>query len=437
MTVYGLEHAGQIRDIEILKQVNSHSVCSVTMFLDDSKSLFRLQHLIGKEMSVEDNERIYMRGIVTSVSGTSGYSRTAAVVTIRSLSCKTDEMPACRIFQDTKKTYADIFQALEKKAAVIQASDQNLYQKHEPGIVCQYWETDFAFAVRIASENSCDVFVNDTDTVCMLNIGKSTGRFEHKIENGDILSLSWSLDEQTDFMEARLRAYYELGSVIVMENQSYVVISSRLLFHNGETECSYGLRRKLSESPLRHCKRQTFHVGLARVAGNEDPDSLGRIQAEFLDFEDALPSNRIWIPYLPPLTEKDGGQVLIPDRGETVHVFVENGQCYADGCVRQVPFGAQSGDVNARTLSVRNHFLTFTDNRVQAKSLGYELTVEEDSLHIGRDGVTIDITKNEVSVTCQEACLKLNANRSCMEGKSLRLRGHKIEAITDTFDIIS
>lgn len=429
MTVYGLEKEGRIQDIEIEKHVNQHSVCRVSLLLNEERQLFGLQDLIGREMVVEDDVRIFMRGTVESVSGRTAYSKTTALVTLISFSSQSDKESCSRIFQDTEKTYGDVFHVLEGAHMRVQVVNGDFARLKEPKTLVQYGETDFAFAVRTAGEKGYGVFVNDTDTTCMLNIGRWIGETGRIVKSRDILSLSWDLNRHEESLKIRLRTYYEPGSLLNVEGRDYVAVSLKILFHNGESDYDYVLVRESVFGKADQGERRTFPLGLAKVAANEDPENLGRIQAEFLDFQDSLPANKTWITYLPLLTEGQGGQVFIPDPGEMVHIFAEDGNCYADGCVRRTAMAEAFQDVKERSFGVRNQSLAFTDRGIQVKSFGYEFVVEENGFHAAGQGVKIDAGKESLYIECGDVRLRLDVQKAGLEAASdIRVRGKRIDA---------
>lgn len=213
---------------------------------------------------------------------------------------------------------------------------------------------------------------------------------------------------------------------------------------NGETSYSYKAYRETVAKCGKEETGEIFYVGLAKVVKNEDPENLGRIQAEFLDFEDSLPSDRTWITYLCTFTEDSGGVIFIPDAGETIHVFVENGICYADGCVRKTAINDQLQNIKNRTICVRNKLFKFSDEQIELTGFGYNIEVNEKGLYVSGETIKIDAEEDKVRVRCGDSRITMDKNSIDFQSKSeavikadrIRLDGSsKISAKTSSFDV--
>lgn len=444
MTVKGLEKAGIIQKIEITKHINEHSYCSIELLLTDKEQWRQLKNMIDKEVLIEDDEYIYMRGILKDIHGNTVFSKSIAVVKIVSLSEKSDKKKKNRVFQYPQKTYNDIFsQVLDEYDIKAQIIDTKFISQTESNIIVQYDQTDFSFITKTANKNGYHIYINDTNKTCVFNIGKFGNNIQKKVEEEDIICLSYAIESERECLELKLHSYYEFGSRIEIENHIYTVISANIVFINGETSYCYKVCRELSDEHTKEESYEIFHVGLAKVINNEDPKNFGRIQVEFLNFEDSLPSDRTWIIYSNTFTERQGGVIFIPDKGEIVHVFIENGNGYADGCVRQTAIDNRFQDVKNRTIYVRDKTLMLNDKQINLTGIGYDIEVQEKGLYISGKNIKIDM-EDEMSVECRDSRMKINKTNINLRSKSeiaikadkIRLDGsNKISVKTSSFDV--
>ncbi|MEY8516987.1 phage baseplate assembly protein V [Lachnospiraceae bacterium 29-84] len=415
MTVDGVSHIGEIRKIEITKKSNSHSRAYVEILLEEER-LFQLQGMIGEEVKIEDERQIYMRGTIETVAAQVSYIKSTAVVTIVSFSAHTDEACRFRIFQDTEKTYQDVCGVISKKDALFQITDSQFSVQKEEGVLIQDGETDFAFMVSLAAAHGQDVFVNDTDTKCVINIGTYADIRSCEIKREDMLYYESAVSKSREELSIVARAWHELGTQATVEGKTYIVAEAKAVYQDGHASYSYVLRKELSQEEQVRWKRGP--LGKARVVENKDPDHLGRIQVEFLEWEDGMPEHKIWMPYIPLLTEGGQGAVWIPDVGETVHVFTDHGYCYADGCVRQTALSEAQRNVQDRTFFVRNKAVTVNEKKVAVEGFSYRIQLEEDKLSIVNDNITIAIENDKITAGCNGTKLNLDAGTIQLLAKS-------------------
>lgn len=442
MTVKGLENIGIIQEIGIQKKINTHSICQVSLFLENDETLSKLKEKIGVEVCIEDEDRIYMRGAVREISFDRVFSGSRAVIHIVSFSDKADRNRNRRVFQNTKKKYSDIISELNSDACFFQITDQELAELQEPLLILQEDRTDFEFVRSIAQNCGRYLFVNDTDRKCILSIGVDCGAEGRKLSEENVIKYSAVLTETNEKIRIKTHDYLEFGKTMAYEGQVYVITAVTICHKNGSTEFEYTLEKQNGKMSDRDYI--STWLGRAKVTDTADPEHMGRIQVSFLEYEDSTEKDKMWIPYLPCLTEKEQGIVLIPESGETVHVFCKGGVCYSDGCVRETALAEKIRDVAGRSILLKDKYISFQDKKAELEVFAGKIQIDEGEFMLSNSGGEIKIEKDRMLIkngnsklNMNDSLIQLLADRN-IDIKSDRINfdgESKISAKTSSFDV--
>lgn len=443
MTVKGLENIGIIQETGIQKRINAHSTCQVSLFLENDETLSKLKGKVGMEVCIEDEDRIYMRGTVREISFDRVFSGSRVAIHIVSFSDKVDRNRNRRVFQNTRKKYGDIISELNSGACCFQITDHALAELQEPLLILQEDRTDFEFVRSIAQNCGRYLFVNDTDRKCILSIGVDCGAESRKLSEENVIKYSAVLTETNEKIRIKTHEYLEFGKTMAYEGQVYVIIAVTICHKNGSTEFEYTLEKKNGKVMSDRDYISTW-LGRAKVTDTADPEHMGRIQVSFLEYEDSTEKDKMWIPYLPCLTEKEQGIVLIPGSGEIVHVFCKRGVCYSDGCVRETALAEKIRDIAGRSILLKDKYISFQEEKAELEAFAGRIRIEEGEFMLSNADGGIKIEKDRMLIkngnsklNMNDSLIQLLADRN-IDIKSDRINfdgESKISAKTSSFDV--
>lgn len=433
-----------LRRAEIVRREGAHTKCSIQYIArqihpQKLRSLLQgMRRSIGTDVDVlggdMDHTRL-LRGTITSIEYEVTYTRAMLVITVESFSRKADlaNKRFCRIYQDTEKTFGSVAAAVHPNEVDVEIADAALDSCPIPGIVVQNDETDFQFLCRLTHSAGRPVFVDDTSSRPALVIGARDWGAQ-AIEEKDIREVSGSLNEDCVTIELRTDKPLQLGGVAQLEGEQYIVYGERILFENNEYTYRYGLRaQKPSAVEAWMLETEFACAGAARVANNEDPEHLGRLQLEFLQdsgpstldcrgYEDRLPGQRAWAPYLPVLTEACDGVAMFPDPGEVVHVIVEKGVCMVDGCLRRKALASAIEDPRIRGAVLRGQTWLLHDEQLDSDMFGTKLTIHQEKVQIDRESTSMGINDDGLTVLVDKTHLILAPDKAVAEAASVKVQ---------------
>lgn len=436
MNIIGLENAGTLRKVKLNKQVNSHSSCEIEMILTDD-NVNDLEKYIGFEIVVEDDGIRLMIGKISSITLKQSFSVSTIVFWADSFSTEADKTPFNRVFQDTQKKYSDIVSCIKNVSLPVQILEKGFAEEQEEHIIIQHNETDFEFVRRLSLSRGLNLFVDDTSQMCSLNIGRCFSGKKETISDKDIILSEYFLDRFEVRYIITSRKYFNFGSEVSLNGFDYLVIDFSLIYENGTKIYKYILSRSRSVEDMKtEPGNHSFILGKGKVVSNDDPEHLGRIQVTFLEYEDKLMDNKLWIPYINNMTEKDRGMMFIPDADETVNLYVCNSVCYASGCVRNKSYNSRMNDVSVRTLFTRNAEIDISNKRIGIDAFDYKIEIYDGNAVIKKGGMEISMnddtisTKNSRSViSVGNANIKIGSNETDISGSS------KVTIKTSVLDI--
>lgn len=426
MNISGLENAGILRRVKLDKQVNSHSLCEIEM-ISTGENINELKKYIGSEIVIENDDRKLMRGEIRSVTLKKTFSVSTIVFFADSFSTQADKVSCNRIFQDTKKKYSDVVSCLENDNLYFKILERSFADEQTDLAVIQYNETDFEFAKRLALSRGLYLFIDDTSQKCYINICKCFSSKKKTISDGQIVLLDYEINQHEERFMITSREYFDFGSEVSLNGYEYLVIGFSLIYENSAEIYKYILSRIIdNENPIK--ENDSFILGRGKVINNDDPEHLGRLQVAFLEYEDRLSDNKLWIPYVNNLTEKDCGMMFIPDVDEIVNVYYCNSVCYASGCVRKKAYNSQMNDVAVRSIFTRNVKIDISDNYVGIEAFDYKIKIDDSNASVKKDKAELLMDSNTVKIISDKK-LQLKANVVDVDGSS------KVTIKTSALDI--
>ena len=401
MNISRLEKAGILRKVRLEKKVNSHSACRIEM-LYTGDNISELQGYIGTEIVVENNERKLMRGYIDSIELNNAFSKSTVIFNAVSLSAKTDESVHNRVYQSTKKKYSDIISCLKNDKADFRIIEKSFADEKSEKLVIQKNETDFSFAKRLASSRELYLLIDDTSEKCSVNIAACGNGAKKILSEEQIIYLDYSVTRYEEQYTVTSREYLEFGSKVTLNGYDYTIIGFTLYFENNEEIYQYVFSR-ITENKQETAGNSSVILGKCRITNNKDPENKGRLQVAFLEYEDSIPDNALWIPYINNMTEGEFGTMYIPDAEEIVSVYYCNSDCYACGCVRDKAYNSKMNDVAVRSVFTRNIKADISDKGIYVDAFDYKVRIE-------KDNAIIENSKNSIRITDSEITIKNNSS---------------------------
>lgn len=426
MNISGLENVGILQKVKLNKRVNSHSSCEIEMIFTGD-SINELKKYIGSEIVIENDERKHMRGEIHGVTLKKTFSVSTIVFFADSFSTRADKVPGNRIFQDTKKKYSDIVSCLENDNLSVKILERSFADEQTNLAVIQHNETDFEFAKRLALSRGLYLFIDDTSQKCSINICKCFSSKKKTMSDDQIVLLDYEINQYEERFMITSREYFDFGSEVSLNGYDYLVIGFSLLYENGAEIYKYVLSRIIgNEDPVK--ENDSFILGKGRIKSNDDPEHLGRLQVAFLEYEDRLSDNKLWIPYINNLTEKDCGMMFIPDVDEIVNVYYCNSVCYASGCVREKAYNSQMNDVAVRSILTRNVKIDISDKCIGIDAFDYRIQIDNSNAVVKKDKVELSIDSNKILLkNDKSSVLTESSTIKALSDKKIQLKANEVD----------
>lgn len=395
---------GEITSILIQKQANAHTKTTITASLKDWDYPETLEKFISQCVTVENDTTILCSGIVTQLE--TEYLPHEKLVTLHLLSAtiSCDEIKLSRVFQSTNKKISDILVYIKNKSGKVDSIQiPSEYDSEIPLLMIQSRETDFEFLLRLSRQFSLHLFVDDSKR-------EKIGISLEKHSNGTPISLdleeltvhSSKMYQEESFLLIEYSQFLQQGSTVIFQGKTFVIFETTISYEKHVARYLYLLySSNCGENDTTNSDNKLYDLGRCNVISHEDPQRLGRLQVEFLDYEDALPEVLPWFPYLPNVTEKDAGFICYPRQGEIVRVFGQNENAYVIGCQREVEI---STDINFNandTIQFQNKKVNFSQEHLQFKINTTETSWTESELNHSSDNFTVS-SKNLVKIECEE-----------------------------------
>ncbi|MDE5835332.1 MAG: phage baseplate assembly protein V, partial [Ruminococcus sp.] len=328
-----------------------------------------------------------MDGIVSAVSVDYGITSTKAEITITSQSLLLQEKGEERIFQNPEKTYADILKNFEN---VEIGKCEHINDKVKE-IIYQHNTDDFSFLLYLAHKCGTGLWITEDGQVSfgMINNTKSISDSE-KIYKKAVLEKTVTAQKNGRQINILTMEHIPNGSVLKNEQSEYIICETYVHEKCDETYFRYiGFTNPVFEEEL--YKPESI-ITTAKVTDNKDPENLGRIQVDFVEFSDK-DSEKIWIDYTTPFVGSDnGGCVFIPDIDNKIIVCISGGKAYALNSLRVNALPDNCRDVTKKYFAVRDSVITVDDKEISAKQS------DKTSYKMNADSIIAEHNKAEISL---------------------------------------
>ncbi len=411
--------AGKVTEIKITKECGKHSKMYFSVIPDDMCYISDMLSFaqIGTEVEADLDGTLLMCGKIRAVSGEMTYAGAAVTVTAVSDSIESDTDVISRVFQSPEKDYKSIIEKLGAKTYASIRDDKFASEKIEDAVV-QYNETDFSFLNRLAREHNTKVFVlsnerGNNEIVIADDMGTTA-----KLDNEKIISVSMRTTEYNELLLLEYSDYIEIGTKVKLDSSEYVVVYTESIQKDGLDRFFMRLEKITNQKGKIEYPMSIMSLGKAKVSDNKDPDNLGRINVEFQEIEDPINDKKLWIPYINILTAGEGGVIFIPDNDETVEVIIQNGKCFAYGCVRETAISDDVSDTVKKSIKLfdrtlvcedkqtavqtENALIQITEDETTVKNHDCNIALTKDDITLGNDKNTIKITGDQIKITVND-----------------------------------
>lgn len=432
MDISGFDRYNVTR-IQVLDEYNEHSKCLVEISLENERvNNFISENGVGtKTICASADGDIVFSGTIRSIQCTRTYLNTHIMITAVSYTDYLDSEIHNRVFQNPDKTFSDINNFFKQSNVDINCADESSSREKIDDILVQYNETDFDFIKRIYNKKGCRLFVhNSKKSAACIKIGIGQKIEKVLIDEKDIITFEQTVLQDNEYVKISTDKIFDVGSQVEVSGGTYWIIKRDIEARYEKTQAAYTLVKDINNHDDT-TKAQAVSLGLAKVTADSSEDCLGKIQVEFLDFENVMSDKKIWIDYLSPLTEKGGGIIAIPDEGEIVEVFIRQGGCIAIGCVRQNEFDEQVKNVSKRSMLIKNCLFT-----VDEKAL--EVTVDKNAISITDEIMTVSNDKFEIIIKDNQCKIGFDDSRVVFEENGIQgVSKNKVEIKTKQLEIES
>lgn len=434
-----------VNRISVMDEKNRHSVCIVDLTVENEKiQCFLSDNQVGnKSISVGLDGEIVFSGTIRRIDSVKTYLITKVRITAISFSDILDSEIHNRVFQSPKKTYEKICSFFSDNKVEVKCVDESINDEQIENILLQHNETDFEFLRRIFQSKKQDIYiVNNRKSCCSVEIVEKRNFIKETIAESDIVRFSQEKYENYERVKICTYKLFEVGAYVEVFGTTYQVESREIINEYEKNEIQYSLIIIVEQknNPL----LDSFNLGLAKVVNNSSDDHLGKIQVEFLEYEDAMGEEKIWIDYLSPLTEKGGGFIALPDQNEVVEVIYRNNKCVAIGCVRVTELDEHIQDTNKRYFCSRGCSITtddkyidilvdknnirITESEMSLSNGKFDVVISEEQCKIGYENTKILMDKDTFQIL-GKAEIDMQSNNINLEGRN------SVKAKTKSFDI--
>ena len=413
-----------LQDVEIEKRVNEHSTAYI-------KGIIRHGHALNyRDMSAanehlpmtitavnSENEKVNVfTGVVTDLS----LEYVGDVVTLtayaKSGSYLMDINRRFRTFQDSSVSYSDVLSLIGRTY-----SDYNHIMKitklQELGqFTVQYWETDWAFAKRLASRLNSFVVPADTfpgtrfyfgmphlnahilDDSIDYKIVHDYGASDTKLRQG----LREANNADAFCYLVRHRDIFAVGDLIKFQNMELYIDRIVTTLAGQELVHTYYLRHKQGLRTARTYNDNMIGASLDAIVLAVQRDE---VQVQISGDENSEQSIVQWFPFATVYSSHDGtGWYAMPEQGDQVRLYIADNE-EKDAVVFNALHIASEARSNPDIKSMRNKFgkeVRFTPNTlVMTNNAGMEISIIDD------EGIRVESNKNifikadgDIDITC-------------------------------------
>lgn len=305
---------------------DEHGFMIIKGYINKDREDAYLQLLAGdtwasvKVYDENGNSDILFTGIVTAgeISVQNGVK--TLEITIKTGSFLMDIEEHIRSFQHTSSTYSEILKTFEKSYQEYGYIMEEGNGKSINGFLCQYRETDWQFAKRIAKRCNTALYPNYIGSGVKFYFGKPAG-----INRGKIHLTEYAL-KQTEKGIAyvgKLRELFDIGDIVNLNGKNLYVIKRITEYQMSELYHTYTLAERMEEEGVIYNDKLTGVSLDAAVTGVEGTNVTVSISKD----ENKASSGSRWFPYATVYSSPDGsGWYCMPEKGDSVRLYFPSNQ---------------------------------------------------------------------------------------------------------------
>ena len=390
MKVRGLGEEIYFDEISITKSANCHSVCNFKQRVaEENISVYK--NAVGKKISVElEGGRPIFFGEVVETVIEKTFRGSYAEIKAVSNSCKVDETPETRIFQNPEKKFAEMLNPSRLNVSDCKIElDEKFSAKTCAEIILQDNETAFEFMNRIAAWQSQRLWIIDTaENACKIKISSCADDSANKISADDELRLKIGRRGKLNIANLTSAKYFELGHILNFEDslQRFLIVALKVYQENGVDRIDYELEEVKDISPSELADSGIKKLS-AKVVQIKDDKNFGRVQVQF-DIEDK-DSKKTWLAYRSPYS----GIIFLPEVGDSVEIFYSGGDCFVNSILRTATLDAEVAKVEEKFIgNNRKQRILFREKSLELKSAETLIFMDDKKiiLSVGNNKITLD-----------------------------------------------
>lgn len=361
-------------------------------------------------------------------------------ITIKTGSFLMDLQEHIRTFQNSDDVYHTLLRTIVSGYNVTAEFIMNRgEEKHIGRFLCQYHETDWHFARRLASYCHTWLYPNEVGKGIKFYFGLPSGE-----NRGEITPTEYSLHQKDGNItyEVRLRDLFRIGDKVLFQNQIWRVLSRETSWEHGELYHVYELGLQETEQKTPIFNNDLIGVSLAGVVTGVKGTE---VTLSVTQDENKSTSGSKWFSYATVYSSPDGtGWYCMPEMGDSVRLYFptqEEQQAYVFNSTHLA-----SKDANRRTnpdyKSIMNkqgkEILLKPDSILVTNNAGMSLELSDrkgisiisdkkiilssqDSVEITSEDGQVDITAADRITLCQGDTKIELSDKMTMQGAKVRL----------------
>lgn len=301
--------------------VNEHGFMTVKGYINKDREDAYLQLLTGntwasvKVYDENGNSDILFTGIVTAgeISVQNGVK--TLEVTMKTGSFLMDIEKHIRSFQHTGCTYSEILKTFEKSYQEYGYIMEEGNGKNINGFLCQYQETDWQFAKRIAKQCNTTLYPNYIGSGEKFYFGRPSGANRGKVR---LTEYVLKQTEKGIAYVGKLRELFDIGDKVNLNGKNLYVIKRNTEYQMSELYHTYTLTERMEDEDVIYNDKLTGVSLDATVTGVKGTNVTVSINKD----ENKASSGSRWFPYATVYSSPDGsGWYCMPEKGDSVRLY--------------------------------------------------------------------------------------------------------------------
>ena len=315
-----------------------------------------------------------------------------------------------RSFQNSKYTYNEIMSSLadsykEYKYIMCSENEKDIHR-----FLCQYQETDWQFAKRVASCGGVVLYANYIGMGVKFYFGRPFG-----VNRGKINLTEYSVKQsETEIMyEVKMRELFEIGDTVEFEGKNLHIARRYTEFAKGELYHIYTLVEYDTENKRTEYNDKLIGISLDAIVEKVEKTSV----MVSIKKDENKKSGTRWFPFATVYSSPDGtGWYCMPEIGDNVRLYFPSNK--EDDAYVFSAAHLSSGD---------SVFRVNPENKSIMNKQGKEILLKPDAILITNNkGMSIELSdKNGISIISDKA-ITLESQESI-----------EITSVTSNIDMVS